>query len=279
MTCDDFERVLPELVGECTVEQEAHLRSCSTCADLLADLSVISGQARLLQTLEEPSPRVWEFLQNALRSEGLIRERAVPVPRTDTHHALDDEDHVYFCPGCSGVREDLNEISEQARLLQASDEPSPRIWNSIEIALRNEGVVRELGPSVKPARLIPPRWRLAWVVPAAALAMLILATALFQRGGAPQQVAVGSPVAPALSQVADSSLQAEERELVRAVGERAPALKAGYEADLKVVDAYISDAEQSAKANPQDEVAQQYLRSAYDQRAMIYEMAMNRSIR
>jgi hypothetical protein len=275
MTCDEFERVLPELVGEHTAEQAAHLRSCSACADLLADLNVISGQAMLLQTLEEPSPRVWEFLRNALRSEGLVREQAVPGPRTANHHALDDEDHVHFCPECSVVLGDLNEISAQARLLQASDEPSPRIWNSIEIALRNEGVVHQ-APSAKPARLIPPRWRLAWVVPAAALAMLILGTALFQRGGVPPQVAVDSSVAPTL---ADSSLQAEERELVRAVGERAPTLKAGYEADLKVVDAYIFDAEQSAKANPQDEVAQQYLRSAYDQRAMIYEMAMNRSIR
>jgi hypothetical protein len=279
MTCDELERVLPELVGEHTAEQAAHLRSCSACAGLLADLNVISGQAMLLQTLEEPSPRVWEFLQNALRSEGVIREQAVPVPRTDTHHALDDEDHVYFCPECSGVLGDLNEISEQARLLQASDEPSPRIWNSIEIALRNEGVVHPGSLPAQSARLIPPRWRLAWVLPAAALAMLILATVLFQRGGVPPQVSVDPSVAPPLSQVADSSLQAEERELVRAVGERTPALKAGYEADLKVVDAYISDAEQSAKANPQDEVAQQYLRSAYDQRAMIYEMAMNRSIR
>jgi hypothetical protein len=278
MTCDEFERVLPELVGEYTVEQDAHLRSCSTCADLLADLNVISGQAMLLRTLEEPSPRVWEFLQNALRSEGLVRERAVSVPPVATHHPVDDEDHVSFCPECAGVRGDLHEISEQARLLQASDEPSPRIWNSIEIALRNEGVVHQ-GPVAAPARLIPPRWRLAWVVPAAALAMLILGTVLFQRGSMPPQTAVDRSVAPPLSQVADSSVQAEERELLRAISERAPALKAGYEADLKVVDAYISDAEQSAKANPQDEVAQQYLRSAYDQRAMIYEMAMNRSIR
>jgi hypothetical protein len=276
MTCDEFERVLPELEGEHTVEQAAHLRSCSACADLLADLNMISGQAMLLQTLEEPSPRVWEYLQDALRREGLVREQAVPVARTAKHHALDDEDHVYFCPECAGVRGDLNEISEQARLLQASDEPSPRIWNSIEIALRNEGLVHQAAPATKPAGLIPPRWRLAWLVPAAALAMLILGTLLFQRGGGPPQAAVSSPVAPTSS---DSSLQADELELVRAVGERTPALKAGYEADLKVVDAYISDAEESAKANPQDEAAQQYLRSAYDQRAMIFEMAMNRSIR
>ena len=273
MTCDEFERVLPELVGEHTVEQAAHLRSCFACAELLADLNVISGQAMLLQDLEEPGPRVWEFLQNALRSEGLIREQVAPVPRMANQHALEDEDHVYFCSECSVVREDLNAISEQARFLQDSEEPSPRIWNSLEIALRNEGVVRQ-APPVKSANLMPPRWRLAWVIPSAALAMLVLGTALFQRGGTPPQVGENSPDTPTVSRVADSSLQAEERELVRAVGERAPALKAGYEADLKVVDAYISDAEQSAKANPQDEVAQQYLRSAYDQRAMIYEMAM-----
>lgn len=272
MTCDEFERVLPELEGEHSLELESHLRSCSACAGLLADLNTISGQAMLLQTLEEPSPRVWEFLQNALKSEGLIRERAVLIPEFASSHALEDENHAHSCPECSVVLADLDAISQEARLLQASEEPSPRVWNSIEIALRNEGLIRQSLSAVKAARLIPPRWRLAWIMPAAAMAILILGTILFQHGGGQPQIATIAPVA-------DSPGQAEERELIRVVGERAPALRSSYEADLKVIDAYIQDAEQSAKANPQDEVAQQYLMSAYDQKAMIYEMAMNRSLR
>jgi hypothetical protein len=43
------------------------------------------------------------------------------------------------------------------------------------------------------------------------------------------------------------------------------------------VNAYIEDAEASAKQNPTDEEAQQSLMNAYEQRSMVYEMALDRS--
>src|SRR6202049_3219039 len=73
MTCQEFERVLPELGDGYSIEQETHLRSCSACSDLVADLNAISQQARLLQGSEEPSPWVWNSIEVALRQEGLIR--------------------------------------------------------------------------------------------------------------------------------------------------------------------------------------------------------------
>ena len=57
-----------------------------------------------------------------------------------------------------------------------------------------------------------------------------------------------------------------------------PALRAGYASDLRAVDDYIRDAESSARNNPNDEIAQQYLTNAYEQRAMVYEIAMARSL-
>jgi hypothetical protein len=44
------------------------------------------------------------------------------------------------------------------------------------------------------------------------------------------------------------------------------------------VDAGIQDAEASAEANPNDEEVQQYLIDAYDQKAMVYQLAMDRSL-
>lgn len=44
------------------------------------------------------------------------------------------------------------------------------------------------------------------------------------------------------------------------------------------MNSYIRDAEQSARANPDDEEAQQYLMNAYEQKAMVYELAMDRSM-
>ena len=73
MNCVQFQEILPEVFeGGRTAEQEAHLKSCSICSGLVADLELISREARELQELNEPGPRVWNSIQIALRQEGLI---------------------------------------------------------------------------------------------------------------------------------------------------------------------------------------------------------------
>ena len=74
MTCEEFERVLPELGSGRSIEQEEHLRCCPECSDLVADLNAISRQGRLLQGSEEPSPWVWKSIEATLRQEGLIHQ-------------------------------------------------------------------------------------------------------------------------------------------------------------------------------------------------------------
>jgi hypothetical protein len=70
----------------------------------------------------------------------------------------------------------------------------------------------------------------------------------------------------------------DDLQLLDTVASRMPSLRAAYEANLRAVNAYIRDAEQSAHSDPNDEVAQQYLRNAYEQKAMVYEMALDRSL-
>jgi hypothetical protein len=215
MTCEEFRRVLPELEGDHTVEQEAHLKSCSSCSDLVSD---------------------------------------------------------------------LNAISEEARLLAADLEPSPRVWNSLEIALRREGLIRDLEPEAVLARFGRPRARFAWLRPVS-IALVCGAVLFFVQHYPPR----GTPVArqaasaPVLQTVAespqDSTIDADEAQLLNLVASRAPAMRARYESDLRAVDAYIRDAETSVRNNPNDEIAQQYLMNAYEQRAMVYEMAMERVLR
>jgi len=277
MTCEEFHRVLPELGSGNSLERVAHLRSCSQCAGLLADLNEIARQARHLQASDEPGPQVWDSIEIALRNEGLIRG-GIAMPALEAH-SLEDEVHLQSCQPCATVRADLDAISEQARLLQGGETPSPRVWNSIEIALRNEGLIRQLeveGPRIRHAS---PSWKLAWLAPLAAAAAVILGIVMFEysdgRQGSAHTTDLAS-VAPAQSQ--DSTANPEEEQMVRLVAERMPALGAAFEADLKAVNDYIREAESSARANPQDETARQHLMSAYGQRAMIYEMAMDRSL-
>src|SRR5579862_3155741 len=80
MTCQEFQRVLPELEGGRNFEADEHLRMCSRCWDLVSDLDSIAQEARLLQGTEEPSARVWNSIEITLRQEGLIHGSQLDRP-------------------------------------------------------------------------------------------------------------------------------------------------------------------------------------------------------
>jgi len=70
----------------------------------------------------------------------------------------------------------------------------------------------------------------------------------------------------------------DDQQILEAIGSRSPAVRAEYAANLQNVNNYIRDAEESAQADPNDEEAQQSLMDAYEQRAMVYDMALDRSM-
>jgi len=212
MTCDEFERVLPELEGGHSSEQEEHLRSCSSCSELVSNLNAITDNARLLPEYE----------------------------------------------------------------------PGPQVWNAIETALRQEGLIRQPQLQLVSPASSSPRWRFAWLVPIAAAALFGSGLFLIHRQvdrqfavkPAVTTASVTTPAEPARN-VASS---ADEEQILAAIAARAPAMRASYESNLRAVEAYIRDAELSAHDNPNDQIAQQYLTNAYEQRAMVYEMAINRAM-
>lgn len=247
MNCAEFQRVLPDIIaGGRSAEQEGHLTSCSACSGLVSDLDTISQQARLLQASEEPSPRVWSSIQVALQQ----------------------------------VQSDLDLIAEQAWSLQASEEPSPRVWNSIEIALRQEGLIRQ--PQRDP--VLAPRswgWTRAWLLPVAAAFLVAFSLIIYQR--VPNRTALSAQPGSTPNFLAGlppvmTHGTTEDDQLLETVASRAPAMRATYAANLESVNDYIRDAEESVKNDPNDEEAQQYLMAAYEQKAMVYEMALDRSL-
>ena len=77
MTCAEFQETLPyifESGGD--PGQMEHLKTCQICSDLVQDLRYIAEQAKLLLPLRDPSPQVWENIQNSLEREGLVRPQA-----------------------------------------------------------------------------------------------------------------------------------------------------------------------------------------------------------
>ena len=77
MTCAEFQEGLPYIFesGGDGSEME-HLKTCQICSDLVQDLQYIADQAKLLLPLRDPSPQVWDKIQNSLAREGLVRSKA-----------------------------------------------------------------------------------------------------------------------------------------------------------------------------------------------------------
>jgi len=200
------------------------------------------------------------------------------LPELGSGHGIEQEEHLRSCCACSDLVADLNAISKEARFLQGSEDPSPWVWNSIEVALRQEGLIRQ--PQLEHSRTPTPmlNWRLRWLVPLAAAFLVAFGVFMHQRGtGQPHLAEQPTPAAGVVT-AGLQPMASDDQQLLNTVAARMPSMRAAYEANLRSVNAYIRDAEQSAHSDPNDEVAQQYLRNAYEQKAMVYEMAMDRSL-
>ena len=181
--------------------------------------------------------------------------------------------HLRNCPACSALVKDLNLIITAAGGLQDADEPSPRVWNSIEIALRREGIIRPQRTGWSLAHSLFAGWGARWLVPTAA--MLLAAMGLFVRervkpNDQSQQAKLVVP-APIRADLNDN-------DLIQEISANAPAMKAQYEKNLQQVNQSILDAQAMVDESPNDEDARRSLLDAYHQKSMLFELAMDRSL-
>lgn len=210
--------------------------------------------------------------------------------------------HLRTCPACSELVADIQFIASEARQLD-TEEPAPRVWANIANQLRAEGIIREPVAS-KPAPVTLPRrrWKAWWLVPVAAA---VIAAASFIVGHKPAgTVAVQTPpaVQPALTQspaqepstvaettppkaspqqkaghhrVVEPGPSADDQQFLSEVSQRAPSMRATYESQLHSVNAYIAAAQAYLDQNPDDEDAKQHLMEAYQQKALLYQLALD----
>src|SRR5579863_7588808 len=123
---------------------------------------------------------------------------------------VEQRDHLRICRDCSALVAELNSIAAVAVELRAAEEPSPRVWNSIEIALRQEGLIRPQRANRSLLPSLSSRWVWArWMVPAAAA--LLLAVGVYVRQHSPSEplARVTSP-APAVSDMAIAGLNDDD---------------------------------------------------------------------
>ena len=186
--------------------------------------------------------------------------------------------HLKNCPDCAKLVADLLVIACSAGDLRAAHEPHPRVWKSIEASLRREGLIR---PQRRSLSLLPSfgsQWSWArWLAPAAALLLVSLGIYLRQhtRTGDTADQGMSTPV----TTVSDAAIAGlDDNDLLQEIAQQSPALRAQYADNLQRVNAYILDAKTVVDADPSDEEARRSLMEAYQEKAMLFELALDRSL-
>ena len=271
MTCSDVRRVLPELLdggaeGVFPADFETHVKSCPACADLVSDLKLISSEARQLAASEEPPPRVWLRIAAELRAEGLIRESASREPDSAPNRAI-------LFPPSPRRRWIAWWLAPVAVALLAagsyvvSHRQAPQMANEQTPAT----------PLTAPAPATPPAISASVSTSAATSSVPTSAPA-----SAPQQLAKKKSAKPTdvVASVARPAVEpepsAEDQRFLSVVSTRAPSMRATYESQLRAVNAHIREVQAYLDRNPGDAEARQHLMDAYQQKALLYQIALDR---
>jgi len=198
----------------------------------------------------------------------LEQQGFVPVPPAERAH-------LAGCSSCQHLVADLTAIVATAHLLPAEVEPPPRVWTSLRAQLEQEGIIRTPGrrhawwPSF--SEFFRPR-----VFATAAVGLLILAAAALQLQRPASQPAEARSSYDNLYQDTSLTLNNDEAHLPSMQLASASGVDASLRQNLDIVDHFIVDCEQRVKAEPQDELAREYLTGAYQQKAELISVMMER---
>ena len=116
-----------------------------------------------------------------------------------------------------------------------------------------------------------------WALPVAALLLVTIGIYVRQHQQLPP---IGTNDVPIqVTPVSDAMIAGlNDNDLLQEVAQQTPALQAQYTDNLRSVNAYIQEAKNSVAANPNDEEARRSLMEAYQEKAMLFEMALDRSL-
>jgi Putative zinc-finger len=260
MTCSDVQRVLPEIFDGATearfqTDFQAHLKSCPNCSDMVSDLTLITSESRQLAETEEPPQRVWVRIAAELRAEGLIRDqepvpvRPILLPSTQRRRWS----ALWLAPVAAALLAAgayvVNHRPTMPVAKQVPATPAPTTSSSPASSPSAPAAVAQ-APLVKPAPESAP---------------------------APQEVARNTGSSAEVPRTAvEPESSAEDQQFLSAVSTNAPSMRATYENQLQAVNADIRETQAYVDQNPGDVDARQHLMDAYEQKALLYQIALDR---
>jgi hypothetical protein len=213
--------------------------------------------------------------------EVLAQQADGPLP-------LEATAHVDVCPRCRLLQEDLQAIAVAAQKW-GSDEPAPppHMWAAIEARLHAQGLI------ALPGRLVPEPAPHGWLsgfwnfssrlelAGAYVLAMLVAAGIAGYRAAPVADVTdrpatveqVSRPALDGLGSTLDGNMQ----RVVASFPSDDSSVSLSLQQNLQIVDNLIAVCEKSVREHPSDPLAREYLYGAYQQKADLLAMAMDRS--
>ncbi len=264
MKCSDVDRILPEIIdgsashgtgfaSDQDLEFQSHLRACPHCSELVSDLKLIASEAHHLSDSEEPSPVVWLRIAAELRAEGLIRDP---------------------------------ELATMRPILVPAQRPR---WNAfwlapITVAILAAGSYFLTHKSTLPAPAQIAKESQAQQAPQTQGKQPEATKATVAQNVAPVHAARSRATQPPASSADQSELsapsgsddRADDRQFLSEVSSRAPTMRVTYENQLRAVNSEIRETQAYINRFPADLDARQHLMEVYQQKAMLYQIALDR---
>jgi hypothetical protein len=197
----------------------------------------------------------------------LEQEGFVPVPEAARAH-------LAGCSSCQNFIADLTAIVATAHLLPAEVEPPRRIWTSLRLQLEEEGIIRSEARHpwwANLSEIFRPR-----VLATAAVGLLILAATAFQLERPATQPTEARNTSDTLYQDTSLTLNNDEAHLPAMQLAGGSDVDVSLRQNLDIVDKFIVDCEQRIKDQPQDDLTREYLTGAYQQKAELISVIMER---
>jgi len=240
MNCSEMQRALPEGMEGLEPQYKAHLQSCADCAELVAELELVASESRQLGETDEPPQRVWVKIAAELRAEGIIRDpETAPARAAAVPAARSRWNSWWLVPVAAAL------VAAGSYVIQPKATAPATVGQQA-----NAPAVAKPQSSTQVANNTAPANR-----PAAQ-----------QQRPSVQSLDNSSKSAPMMA------VSTSDQALLNGVS---PQMRPAYENQLRAVNAYIQDADAYLRQNPDDEDARQHLMDAYEQREMLYQMALD----
>jgi hypothetical protein len=242
MRCKELESVLEtEGLGQLSNDARLHLTTCDACQGLVADLTSIVSAAKSLPAEVAPPGRIWISLRAQLEAEGLIKEPVEVSGGSSWWESFSG----WLRPRAFAT------VTAAALVLAAAVFVTRTPHNNNVGSTQNQPVAENPRPAQPQVTAsVPP----SSTPPVSASSP----------GPAPSRM---KELAPSPSESASYALNQAELDVPNMQLAGNSQVDAALRQNLRTLNAFIAECEQHLKQNPQDELAREYLYTAYQQKA------------